>query len=149
MTHRRLAIAVGVLGSMLLAPTALAGPPTVTTITIDVNLETGEEMFTTGGGVLCAAGIAETDGFVAGGGRQDKGAFSFHIIKTLTCDDDSGSFQIKVEAATVADGTRGGFAIVNGSGTGDYVGLQGAGSLIGEFTDVGILDHYVGRLSIG
>ena len=149
MATRRIAAIVGLVGALLVAPTVLAAP--TTTITIDVNLGTGEETFSTTGGLLCPSGEAVTDGFVAGGGRQEKGDFTFHIIKTLTCDDGSGTFQMKVEAALVrpTGGTRGGFAIVAGSGTGAYAGLMGAGRLIGEGTDVGILDHYSGNLFIG
>ena len=150
MANRRIAALVGLAGALLIAPTVFAAP-TPTTITIDVDFEAGTEAFTTTGGLLCPSGEAVTDGFVAGGGRQEKGTFTFHIIKTLTCDDGSGSFEMMVEAAFVPPlgGTRGGFSIVAGSGTGDYAGLMGAGRLIGEGTDVGILDHYTGNLFIG
>jgi hypothetical protein len=74
--------------------------------------------------------------------------FSFHLIKTLTCDDGSGSFMILVNAATAptSPGTIGGFAVVGG--TGDYSDLHGAGSLVGtSVSETEILDVYSGRLS--
>ena len=151
MAHRRLALVTGLLGAILTAPTALAGTPTTTTIVIDVNFDEGIETFTTDGALLYPSGEAEPFANVAGGGRQEKGTFTFHIVKVLTCDDGSGTFEMQIEAAFIrqAGGPRGGFSIVQGSGTGDYEGLRGAGSLIGEGIDHGILDHYVGQLAIG
>jgi hypothetical protein len=146
MRARRLGLTLGLLATLLAAPTASAAPP-VTVITIDVNFTTGET-FTATGGVVCDSGIAVTDPvFAAGGGRKGRGVLSFHLIKTLTCDDGSGSFMIRVDAATArtSPGTIGGFAVVGGSG--DYSGLHGAGSLVGTGNPDGILDVYTGRLS--
>ncbi len=72
---------------------------------------------------------------------------TFHLIKTLTCDDGSGTFQILVNASTApsSPGTLGGFSVVGG--TGDYTGLRGAGSLVGTNTSSGIIDVYMGRLT--
>jgi len=86
--------------------------------------------------------------FAAGFGRQGRGQGSFHLIKTLTCDDGSGTFQILIDASTApsSPGTLGGFAVVGG--TGDYAGLRGAGSLVGTATNDGIIDVYMGHLTI-
>jgi hypothetical protein len=147
MRARRVGLSFGLLAALLIAPTASAAPP-VTAITIDVDFTTGET-FTATGGVVCDSGVAVTDPvFGAGGGRQGRGVFSFHLIKTLTCDDGSGSFMIRVNAATAptSPGTIGGFAVVGG--TGDYSGLHGAGSLVGtRLSETEILDVYTGRLS--
>jgi hypothetical protein len=147
MRARRLSLALGILATLLAAPTASAAAPT-TVITIDVDFITGET-FTATGGVVCDSGVAVTDPvFGKGGGRQGRGVFTFHLIKTLTCDDDSGSFMIRVDAATAptSPGTIGGFAVVGG--TGDYSGLHGAGSLIGtSLSETEILDVYTGQLS--
>jgi hypothetical protein len=85
--------------------------------------------------------------FVAGFGRMGRGVGTFHLIKTLTCDDGSGTFQILVNAAAApsSPGTLGGFAVVGG--TGDYAGLRGAGSLVGTGKDGGIVDVYTGTLT--
>ncbi len=147
MRTRRLGLAFGLLATLLVAPAASAAPP-ITTITIDVNFISGET-FTATGGVVCDSGVAVTDPvFAKGGGRQDRGVFTFHLIKTLICDDDSGSFMIMVDAATAptSAGTLGGFAVVGG--TGDYSGLHGAGSLVGTVvSETEIIDVYTGRLS--
>ena len=147
MRARRLGLALGLLATLLIAPTASAAPA-VTVITIDVNFITGET-FTATGGVVCDSGVAVTDPVsVAGGGRQGRGVFSFHLIKTLTCDDGSGSFMILVDAATAprSPGTLGGFAVVGGIG--DYSDLRGAGSLVGtSLSETEIMDVYTGRLS--
>ena len=108
MRTRRLGLAFGLLATLLVAPTASAAAP-ITTITIDVNFISGET-FTATGGVVCDSGVAVTDpAFAKGGGRQGRGVFTFHLIKTLTCDDGSGSFQILVDAATApsSPGTAG------------------------------------------
>jgi hypothetical protein len=147
MRARQIGLGLGLLATLLVAPTATAAAPT-TVITIDVNFITGET-FTATGGVVCDSGVAVTDPvFVKGGGRQDRGIFTFHLIKTLTCDDGSGSFQILVNASQTptTPGTIGGFAVVGGDG--DYSGLNGAGSLIGtSLSETEILDVYTGRLS--
>jgi hypothetical protein len=146
----RLGLTIGMLGALLVAPVASAAPPT-TTIRIDIVFgDAGSEDFTTSGGVLCASGTAVTDPvFVAGFGRQGRGAGTFHLIKTLTCADGSGTFQILVNAGSSpnSSGTIGGFSVVGG--TGAYTGLHGGGSLVGTYTDDGIIDVYMGRLVNG
>jgi hypothetical protein len=154
MHARRLAVLIGIAGAALWAPVASAAIP-VTTITIHVVFatETEEqiETFTATGGVVCDSGTAVTDPvFVAGFGRQGRGGGTFHLVKTLTCDDGSGTFKLLVDAAAspTSSGTVGGFAA--GQGTGDYVGLHGGGSLVGTFSSdgSGITDVYTGRLRI-
>ena len=147
MRARRLGLVLGTVAALLAAPLVSAAPAT-TVITIDVNFISGET-FTATGGVVCDSGTAVTDlVFGKGGGRQGRGVFTFHLVKTLTCDDQSGSFQILVDAATArtSPGTIGGFVVIGG--TGDYSGLHGAGSLLGtSLSETEILDVYTGRLS--
>lgn len=148
MRGRRLGAALGLLGALLLPSTINAAPAT-TVIEIAIDLGTGEEAFTASGGVVCDEGTAESDLSVfTGGGSKGRGVFTFHLVKTLTCEDGSGTFQIRVDAATAprSPGTIGGFAVIGG--TGDYVALRGGGSLVGTATDVGIDDRYTGRLTI-
>lgn len=144
----RLGLTFGVVLTLLVAPTASAAAPPTTVLTIDIVFDVSED-FTATGGVICESGTAETDlhGFT-GGGAQGRGVLTFHLIKTLTCDDGSGTFQILVSAATApsSPGTLGGFSVVGG--TGDYTGLRGAGSLVGTNTDGGIIDVYTGKLTI-
>ncbi len=143
----RLGLTVGMLAALLLAPSASAAAPPTTTIRIDVVFDVSED-FTTTGGVLCPSGTAVTDPvFAAGFGAKGRGAATFHLIKTLTCDDGSGTFQIKVDVGPTPTGTIGGFAVVGG--TGDYAGLRGGGSLVGTATNGGIIDVYTGHLTNG
>ena len=73
--------------------------------------------------------------------------FTFHLIKTLTCDDGSGSFMILVDAAT-GRRRRDPRRVRRVGGTGDYSDLHGAGSLVGtSLSETEILDVYTGRLS--
>jgi hypothetical protein len=150
MRVHRLGIAIGLMASMLWAPTALAATPPVTTITIDVTFG-GPETFIATGGVVCPSGTAVSGPtIVAGGGRRGGGVLTFHVVKTLTCVDGSGTFKLLVNAATspTSPGTVGGFAA--GEGTGDYVGLHGGGQLVGTRRPdgSGITDVYTGRLHI-
>ena len=145
----RFAVLIGFAGAALWAPVASAAVP-VTTITITVQFG-GVETFTADSDVICDSGVAVTDPvFAAGGGVRGRGVFTFHLVKTLTCDDNSGTFKLLVDAASTptSGGTIGGFAA--GQGTGEYVGLRGGGSLVGTaFPDgTGITDVYTGRLAI-
>ena len=144
----RLGSTIGLLLALLVAPMANAAAPPTTVLTIDVVFDVSET-FTATGGVICESGTAVTDPvFIAGFGRMGRGVGTFHLIKTLTCDDESGTIQILVNAAGApsSPGTLGGFTVVGG--TGDYTGLRGGGSLVGTFNDVGILDVYTGMLMI-
>jgi hypothetical protein len=133
--------------ALAVAPTASAAAPPVTILQIDIVFDVSED-FTATGGVLCDSGTAVTDPvFAAGFGAKGRGVGTFHLIKSLTCDDGSGTFQILVDASTAptSPGTIGGFAVVGG--TGDYTDLHGAGSLVGTATNGGIIDVYMGRLT--
>jgi hypothetical protein len=140
---RRLALVVGLAAALGLAPTAFAAP-TLTTITIDIEFEVAEE-FTATGGVVCDHGFAVTDPvFFAGFGRQGRGNGTFHLIKTLTCDDGEW-FQIRVNAAQTATGTIGGWSVVGGSDA--YATLRGGGQIVGEAqSETELIDHYTGFL---
>lgn len=141
----RLALTIGMLGVLMAAPAASAAAPP-TTIRIEIVFGVSED-FTTSGDVLCPSGTALTDPvYVAGFGSKGRGAGTFHLIKTLTCDDGSGTFQILVNAGSspTSSGTVGGFAVIGG--TGAYANLRGGGSLVGTYTNDGITDVYTGRL---
>ena len=148
MRAARIGAVIGMLGALIVAPSVATAAPTATTISIHVVFG-GEERFSTTGGLLCESGTAVTDPvFQTFGGRSNRGVFTFHIVKTLTCDDESGTFKLLVDAASSPNspGTIGGFAA--GHGTGDYVGLHGGGRLVGTAFDGGLDDLYTGRLTI-
>ncbi len=151
--RRRLTVASGVaLVLVCVAAGAASAARSAELITIEIDLDTGVETFTTDSADLCPSGVAITDferaaGFIGAAG-------SFHLSKTMVCDDGSGTFVIRVDAATnfvVGDGTVGGWSVIPGSGTGDYAGLRGGGSLVGENNDEGpidLVDHYYGSLRL-
>lgn len=146
----RIGASIGLLGVLLAAPSTAAAAPPMTTITLEGVFGVGET-FTATGGVVCAAGSAVSDPqFGTFGGAQNRGVFTFHVVKTLTCDDGSGTFKLLVNVSTSPNspGTVGGFAA--GDGTGDYAGLHGGGQLVGTaYPDgTGITDVYTGRLHI-
>jgi hypothetical protein len=151
MRARRIAALIGFVGAALWAPVASAAIP-VTTITIIAPFDPGSvETFTADSDVVCDSGIAVTDQiYFAGGGSKGRGVFTSHLVKTLTCNDNSGTFELLVDAAgsPTSGGTVGGFAA--GHGTGAYVGLHGGGSLVGiSFPDgSGLTEVYTGRLQI-
>ena len=148
MTSRLSRIAAGAIGLFLLTAPSVGLAAGATTIRIDVNDVAGVESFTTTGGVLCPDGIATTDFHHFGGDFGGHGAAgSFHLTKTLDCEDGSGTFTIRVNAATVfgSPTDQGGWSVA--SGTGDYEGLVGGGYLVGTYVETGIIDLYTGVVS--
>src|SRR4051812_6510533 len=128
---------------VLLVPSAVSAARTgATTITLN---SFATETFTATGGVVCASGTATTDFHkFAGGGA----AGSFHLTKTLVCDDQSGSFTIGVNAATVfgSPGDQGGWAVLAGDGA--YASLHGGGRVVGTYVEEGVIDLYTGSLGL-
>jgi hypothetical protein len=147
MRARRSAVLFGLLGVLVSAPATSAAVP-ITTITIDVDFAVPEEPFTTTGGVVCPAGFAVSDPVsIVGGGAHGRGAFTFHVVKTMYCDNgDTFKLLVDVVGSPTAGGTVGGLAA--GQGTGGLTGLHGGGSLVGTPTEAGIHDLYTGRLTI-
>jgi hypothetical protein len=143
MRHRRAGVLVtAVVASLALAGAASGAATQPVRIDLHVNFETGVETFTATG--FCPEGTAESFGFhQAGQGR----ATTFHLFKTLTCEDDSGTLTIRVEASSVFGfpGTIGGWSVVGG--TGDYANTMGGGKIVGTGFDGGIDDVYTGRLT--
>lgn len=119
-------------------------------LTIDIDLDTGVETFESDSPALCPSGDAFTD-FERGAGNFWT-AGTFHLTKLLVCDDGSGSFVIRVDAASnfvVGDGTAGGWSVVPGSGSGAYAGLMGGGNVVGinsSTQPIDLTDHYFGSL---
>ena len=137
--HRFGGIAVIAILLVLVAPMSALGAGK-TTITLN---SFAVETFTATGGVVCPSGTATTDFDHFGGGGA---AGSFHLTKTLVCDDGSGSFTIEINAATVFGHPtdQGGWAVLKG--TGDYATLSGGGNVVGTYVPDGIIDVYTGSL---
>ena len=144
-------IATGIAAASVLAlsvmGTAMAGGAANVTVTITIINAGDVETFTTDGGVLCPSGTASNFFELFGGSGQSR-AGSFHGYKVLTCDDNSGTFNITYDASTVfgAPTDNGGWHIY--AGTGAYAGISGGGNLVGTYNDDGIVDSYTGRVQL-
>ena len=146
------AIAASMLLLAAVAGSASAARPALIEIEIDFDSDPPTETFTTNTPLLCPGGDVVSD-FHRGAGNFSA-AGSFHLNKLLVCDDGSGSFVITVDAATnfvVGAGTTGGWSVVPGSGTGDYVGLRGGGHVVGvnqPGPEIELIDYYSGSLRL-
>ncbi len=138
--------AFGIVGATILlvmaigpAGTSAAGGTTITLTSL------GVETFTATGGVICPSGTATTDFHKLAGGPV---AGSFHLTKTLVCENRSGSFTIAVNAATVfgSPTDKGGWAVLGG--TGAYATLHGGGKVVGTYVPGGIIDLYTGAVGL-
>jgi Protein of unknown function (DUF3224) len=144
------AIAASLLALASTAGGAMAARPAL--IVIEIDLDTNTETFTTNTPLLCPEGDAFTDFHFGAGNFWAAG--TFHLNKLLVCDDGSGSFVIRVDAASnfvVGNGTTGGWSVVPGSGTDDYAGLRGGGHVVGVDQDdpiVDLVDFYSGSLRL-
>jgi hypothetical protein len=144
------ALAAGLLLLIATAGGAVAARAAI--ITIEIDLDTGVETFTTDSALLCPSGDAYTD-FHRGAGNF-LAAATFHLNKLLVCDDGSGTFIITVDAGAnfvQGEGTTGGWSVVPGSGTGDYEGLQGGGNIVGIDSDtppIDLTDYYYGSVRL-
>ena len=135
-----LAAAVGVLP-------AVAAPPQTQTFTVVEQFEPESGVFTSDGSVVCSSGTTSNNTF--GSGFQSDRGVIFHVRKTITCDDGSGTFVLQLQARlgfNVGDMTFGPWVVL--SGTGDYANLHGSGTVTGTPTEGGVTDVYVGWLAL-
>lgn len=152
-SHRSLArVAAAMAAALVLAAVTVGGAVARSPIiTIAIDFESGET-FTTDSPLLCPSGNAYTDFHFGAGNFTVAG--TYHLAKLLVCDDDTGSFVIMVNAGSnfmQGTGTQGGWGVVPGSGTGQYAGLHGGGSVFGTPGDgapIDLTDHYYGSLGL-
>ncbi len=130
----------------------IAAPPRDVHIEVDEILGTSGEAFAASGsavvdGTLCASGIVD-DLSVVSSGSQNGNFLILHVLKRFTCDDLSGTFDVRlvVKLNLTTRFTTAHWKIV--SGTGNYVGLHGNGSLAGTpiLPGVSIHDVYDGKM---
>ena len=146
---KRALLAATALVSVLGVAPAAAGPPTP--VTFSVHEEFGPPptgTFTSDGSVVCPKGT--TSNLTFGSGFQSDRGIIFHVRKTITCNDGSGSFTLQLQARAgfnVGDMTFGPWTVL--SGTGDYAHLHGTGTVTGTQSPGAVDDYYVGRLSLG
>ena len=144
----RLFIVVAAIAAAVTALPALASPPQNVTFTVQEQFDPPSGVFTSDGSVVCAKGATSNLTF-ASGFQSDRGLI-FHNRKTITCDDGSGTFTLQLQARlgfNVGDQTFGPWVVV--SGTGDYAGLSGRGTVTGTQSPGGVSDSYIGWLSNG
>ena len=70
----------------------------------------------------------------------------FRGTRTFTCDSGIGSVTVNLSARFGEGGSVGTWAVV--SGTGAFVGVHGAGKLVGTPITDGILDTYTGTVTV-
>jgi hypothetical protein len=131
-----------------------AGAPQAVTIVSDVTfVEGGPNIgsFTTSGdaadeGTICPAGSFEDAGIRFAGGQARTGVVQLQVYKVFTCDDDSGTFDVKMQIqANFATGIETFTWVVTG-GSGDYSSLHGEGSGSTVPRAGGNTNTYVGML---
>ncbi len=130
----------------------LAAPPRDIHIEVDEILGTSGEAFLASGtavndGILCASGTVDDLSIVTYGPQN--GTFSIlHVLKRFTCDDLSGTFDVRlvVKLNLTTRYTTARWNVV--SGTGNYTHIHGNGSLEGTpiVPGVSIHDVYDGKM---
>ena len=138
-----LAFAVVAAVAIVAGPVA-AGSSTPVSITLAINLDTGVEMITDQ--TNFCEGTAQSEAWITGGGRNGGGTIVFHVGKLFTCAGGDDTLLVELHAAVnrPKGGTTGGWTVVEG--TGAYAGARGGGSIVGVFTDTGIIDQYEGTI---
>ena len=144
----RLLIVAAAVAAAVAALPAFAGPPQNVTFTVQEQFDPPGGVFTSDGSIVCATGT--TSNLTFGSGFQSDRGVIFHNRKTITCDDGSGTFTLQLQARlgfNVGDQTFGPWVVL--SGTGDYIGLRGRGTVTGTQSAGGVSDSYIGWLSNG
>jgi hypothetical protein len=126
------------------AGSASAGPPLPVSIVIHTNTVDGFGTFASTGGGLCSTGI--TTDVVDFSGYESGHHINFHVLKTFTCADGSGTFTIEMQAHYFFGAPTDAGAWVIASGTGAYTNLAGTGSVTGDEGDGSVVDHLSGSV---
>jgi hypothetical protein len=131
---------------------AFAAPPLDLHIEVDELIGTSGETFVATGpavdaGVVCPTGTVDDVSVVVSGSPTNP-YLILHVLKKFTCQDGSGTFDLKLVVrlnnTTRATTARWHFV----SGTGNYAGLHGNGSLVGTpiVPGASIHDVYDGKV---
>ena len=78
-------------------------------------------------GVVCADGTFVDTFIKVSGFQSDRGVVQLQVMKAFTCDDGSGTFDVKLQIQANVDTGVETFTWVAKGGTGDYTGLRGSG----------------------
>ena len=159
---RKIILLVAVMALFLVAlPIASAGATPPEQITIEgpaffAGPDAGTGSFTATGpaidsGAMCPGGdVADVYTKAAPKRGQSPNGVNLQIVKEFTCDDDSGTFYIKLQVR-ITDYPTFNWVVVGG--TGDYQDLKGNGKGYGAFPlfnggpePIGVWDVYEGKL---
>jgi len=134
-------------------PVAAAAPQLVTIVSDVTVVESGPNIgsFTTSGdatdaGSICPAGSFEDNGIRFAGGQARTGIVQVQVFKTFTCDDGSGTFDVKMQIQANFDTGIETFTWVVTGGSGDYSSLHGNGTGSTVPRPGGNTNTYVGML---
>ena len=148
---RKLVLLVALVSALLGVAAGPAAASTATRVVLDVteNFEAGTGTFVTEGGVVCPSGTTSNETVI----REVGPLVTFNNRKTFACDDESGTFTLRIFAwVRPCESFDRGVWRVEG-GTGAYEDLSGAGRLVGSYmpdnacTASGVKDHLTGRMS--
>jgi hypothetical protein len=136
--RRRVLLLLAVAFSAVLAiagPAAAASPQQVTIVSHVTFNPDGPNYgdFTTSGeatdsGLICETGTFVDTAIQFAGFQSDRGMVQILVVKEFTCDDDSGTFVVKLQIQANFNTGIESFSWVVLGGTGDYAALRGAGS---------------------
>jgi len=144
---------VTVLSAAVVAPAAAAES---VHIVVDVPFDGSPGSFTAEGAGLCAGGTyTDSATRITGVDRGRDRTLTFHLDRTFTCDDGTGTFTVRISARWhPCDATNAGtWAVLRGEGA--YEDLHGAGQLVGTYlghdgcTPDGVVDVLTGRAALG
>jgi len=156
---RRFALAIvgaGLLVGATIGPVSAGAPEPVQIVShmtfVDGDFNVGD-FHATGAavdqGVICASGTVVDTRIQFGGFQSDRGV-QIPVRKSFACTDGSGTIQIKIQVHLDFATNTETFSWVVLSGTGDYAGLNGAGSgttvTDGSDPQTGNFNTYVGFL---
>ena len=147
------ALLAGALTLSVAWPVAAAAPETVTIVSDVTFVDGGPNVgsFTASGdavdsAALCDAGSFEDSGIRFAGGQARTGVVQLQVFKTFTCDDASGTFDVKMQIqANFGTGIETFTWVITG-GSGAYASLHGGGSGSTVPRQGGNTNTYVGML---
>jgi hypothetical protein len=135
-------------------PAAAAAPPRSVTIVSDVTFNQNGPNFGTftatgaavDAGTMCESGTFVDTGIRFAGFQGHQGEVQLQVFKTFTCDDGSGTFDVKMQIqANFGTGLETFQWVITG-GSGDHAGLHGSGRGTTVPRDGGNTNTYLGAI---
>ena len=136
--------AIGLLLAFVVAAPVAAGTRTDVTMTVTTTFDDFPDEFVATGLPDCEWGLVYTEGAMAQFTRT-RGVFSGYKVFACEGGEENG-FVVRLSARFGESGSIGTWAVVASWGT--LAGLSGAGKLSGDPIDGGIIDTYVGTVTL-